>query len=42
MSKRERQAYRQGQKDMLKILASMVLFGALFIAALIKAGIYVI
>ena len=42
MSKRERQAYRQGQKDMFKIMASMALFGIVFIAALIKAGIYVI
>ena len=41
MSTKEKKAYRQGQKDTLKILAEMTVMAIVFVTALVKAGIYV-
>jgi hypothetical protein len=42
MSKRERQAYRQGQKAMAGTILAIMGWTSIAIIALIKAGIYVI
>lgn len=42
MSKRERQAYRQGQKAAVETILAITAWAGIIIAALIKAGIYVI
>ena len=41
MSKRERQAYKKGQADMATTMLSLLVCTGLFIAAVVKAGIFV-
>ena len=42
MSKKERQAYRKGQADMLAVITFFAAWAGIFIVALIRAGIYTI
>lgn len=41
MRKRERQAYRRGQIDMRKTMIAMTAWTSIFIAMMIKAGMFV-